>query len=112
MTPPRIPRSVAYMATRAPGLKRLPMLKLLAVADVAVLTHHHVRARLTPEERRRAFELVRVGRGRMSNLSEDERDELATLVAKIEPRLLAGEAVEAMSPVHLPRRLVYGRRAA
>jgi len=110
MAPTRIPRTVAYMATRTPGLKRLPMLKLLAVADVAMLTHRHVRTRLTPEDRRRAFELIRIGRGRTRNLSEDARDELASLIAKAEPRLLAGDAVAALSPLPLPRRLVYGRR--
>jgi hypothetical protein len=32
------------------------------------------------------------------------------LVAKLEPRLLIGEAVERLSPVPLPQRLVYGGR--
>src|SRR5579875_1446689 len=103
-------RTVAAAASKTPGLKRLPVLKLLAAAEVAALARDHIQ-RLTPEERHRVLELIRLGRGRPSNLSEDEREELTTLIAKAEPRLLAGEAVDAMSPVPLPRRLVYGRRA-
>jgi hypothetical protein len=89
-------------------LKRLPMAKLLAAAEVVVLTRDHIQ-RLAPEERRRVVELVRHARGRRRNLTPAEREELSALVAKAEPRLLAGEAVDALSPVPLPRRLVYGR---
>jgi hypothetical protein len=85
------------------------VLKLLAAAEVAVLARDHLR-RLTPQERRRLITLLRTGRGRRRNLSQDERDELAVLVAKVEPRLLAGEAVERLSPVPLPRRLLFGPR--
>lgn len=85
------------------------MLKLLAAAEVAVLARDHLR-RLTPQERRRLITLLRTGRGRRRNLSQAERDELAALVAKVEPRLLAGAAVERLSPVPLPRRLLFGPR--
>jgi hypothetical protein len=103
-------RTLARAAAKAPGLKRLPMVKLLAAAEVAVLARDHVQ-RLTPAERRRVLELVRIGRGRPSRLTQADREELSALVAKAEPRLLAGEAVDALSPFPLPRRLVYGRRA-
>jgi hypothetical protein len=66
--------------------------------------------RLTPGERRRLLALVRRGRGRPSRLRRSERDELARLVAKLEPRLLAGTAIDKLSPVPLPNRLVHGRR--
>jgi hypothetical protein len=85
------------------------VLKLLAAAEVAVLARDHLR-RLTPQERRRLITLLRTGRGRRRNLSQAERDELAALVAKVEPRLLAGAAVERLSPVPLPRRLLFGPR--
>lgn len=85
------------------------MLKLLAIAEIAMLAHDHL-TRLDTRERRRLIELIRTGRGRRRNLSEDERDELASLVAKMEPRALAGHAVDKMSPVPIPRRLVYGPR--
>jgi len=60
--------------------------------------------RLTPEERRRLVVLVSRGRGRASRLEHAERDELATLVAKLEPKLLAGAAADKLSPVPLPKR--------
>jgi hypothetical protein len=94
---------------RVPGLKRVPMLKLLSAAELALLAHDHLR-RLDRHERRRLVELVRIGRGRRRNLSDAEREELANLVARIEPRLLAGHAVNKLSPLPLPRRLVYGPR--
>jgi hypothetical protein len=97
-------------ATRGvPGLRRIPVLKLLAFAEIALLTRDHV-ARLDSGERRRLVELIRIGHGRRRNLSEPERDELATLVAKMEPRVFAGHAVDKFSPVPIPRRLVYGPR--
>jgi hypothetical protein len=85
------------------------VLRLLAAAEVAVLARDHLR-RLTPRERRRLVTLLRTGRGRQRNLSEAERDELTALLAKVEPRLLAGEAVQRLSPVPLPRRLLFGPR--
>ena len=48
-------------------------------------------------------------RGRSSNLTESERDELATLVAKSEPRLFAGTAADKFSPIPLPGLVVRGR---
>ena len=95
--------------TRIPGLKRLPVLKLLAIGEIAVLARAHVN-KLDPAERRRLVQLIREGRGRTSNLSAEERDELQRLVAKAEPRLFAGEAADRLSPVPLPRRLREGRR--
>ena len=85
------------------------MFKLLAAAEIAMLARDHALL-LDRGERRRLLELVRIGRGRRRNLSEPERDELTDLVAKLEPRLLAGHAVYKLSPVPIPRRLVYGSR--
>jgi len=104
-----VTRSLGRAAQRVPALKRVPVLKLLSAAEVALLARDHV-MRLNRQERGRVVELVRIGRGRRRNLSEAEREELATLVAKVEPRLLAGLAVEKLSPLPLPRRLVYGPR--
>jgi hypothetical protein len=94
---------------RIPGLKRVPVLKLLAAAEIALLARDHL-MRLNPQERRRLVELVRIGRGRRRNLSDVEQEELAALIARLEPRLLAGHAVEKLSPLPLPKRLVYGAR--
>lgn len=101
--------SVGRAARGVPGLRRLPVLKLLAAAEIAMLARDHVLL-LDGGERRRLLELIRIGRGRRRNLSDPERDELTDLVAKMEPRLLAGNAVDKLSPVPIPRRLVYGPR--
>lgn len=93
--------------TRVPGLKRLPMMKLLAIGEIALLAQRHA-SLLTPEERRRLFALVRRGRGRTRNLSAEEREELIGLIAKAEPRRFAGLSADALSPVPLPKRLVNG----
>jgi hypothetical protein len=100
-------RSVGAAANRVPGLRRVPVFKLLAAAEVLLLAREHLKG-LTPSERSRLIELVRLGRGRPSNLTKPERQELTALVAKLEPRLLAGEAANKLSPLPLPQRLVYG----
>jgi hypothetical protein len=103
-----VTRSLARGAGHVPGIRRVPVLKLLSIAEVAMVARNHLE-RLTPAERRRLVVLMRAGRGRPSNLRRAEREELRELVAKLEPRLLAGEAVDRLSPVPLPNRLVYGR---
>ncbi len=110
----QVPSSVLNMtlgkaSERVPGLRRLPVVKLLSAAELALLARDHV-ARLSPPERRRLVALVRVGRGRRSRLSDAEREELASLLAKLQPRRLVGEAIDRLSPVPLPRRLVFGRK--
>jgi hypothetical protein len=104
-------RLLKHGLTRVPGLKRLPVLKLLAVAEIALLARDHL-GKLEPQERRRLVELVRKGRGRRDSLPEDERAELAALVAKAEPRRFVGLAADKLSPVPLPRRIVHGRERA
>jgi hypothetical protein len=94
---------------RVPGLRRIPVVKLLSVAEIALLTRDHV-SRLSGSERRRLVGLVRVGRGRRSRLTDAERDELEGLLAKLGPRELFGDAVDRLSPVPLPRRVLYGKR--
>jgi hypothetical protein len=89
--------------------RAIPLARLLAAAQVLLLARRHWH-RLEPIERRRLIALVRQGRGRGRNLSPAERDELARLIAKADPRLFAGLVVQRFSPVPLPRRLVRGRR--
>lgn len=96
---------------RVPGLRRLPAAKLLALGEIVLLTREHV-ARLEPHERRRVLELVRIGRGRPSNLTPRQRAELHALVAKADPRLYIGLVADKLSPVKLPKRVVRGKRRA
>jgi hypothetical protein len=99
--------AIVHGAGRIPGLKRLPILKLVAIGEIALVARDHA-AKLDAGERRRLVALVRKGRGRRARLSEDERSELEALVAKAEPRLFAGTVVDKLSPMPLPRRLLYG----
>jgi hypothetical protein len=103
------PRTKTRLLSRVPGLKRLPLFKLLAIGEIALLGWRHA-ARLTPQERMRLLQLLRIGRGRRRNLGPDERQELAALVAKAEPRRFVGAAADRLSPVPLPRRIVNGPR--
>ncbi len=81
-------------------LKRLPVVRLLLIAELAVIARRHMLA-LTPRQRRRLLELMRRGKG----MTPRQRDELRDLVAKLEPRAFAGSAADRLSPLPLPRRL-------
>ncbi len=109
MSPGHVARSIDNAASRVPGLRRLPVLKLIAIAQVGLLARDHL-LRLSPGERRRVLALVRKAHGRPSTLTASERDELALLVIKLEPRLLAGQAFNHLSPVPVPQWVVRGRR--
>jgi hypothetical protein len=96
--------AIAAVSRRVPGLRRLPVVKLLAIAELAGVARQHVQ-HLTPAERRRLAQLARRGR----NLSAGERHELRELVDKLDARAFAGSAVERISPLPLPRRLTRAR---
>jgi hypothetical protein len=105
-----VTRSLGRATERVPGIRRIPVVKLLSAAEIALLAHEHL-MRVTPTERRRLVTLVRVGRGRRARLTKAERDELEQILDKLQPRVLVGEAVDRLSPIPLPRRLVHGPRA-
>jgi hypothetical protein len=85
----------------------IPVVGLLSVVEIARLAGRHV-AKLEPQERRRLMRLVAKARGGSGALSRGERDELAALAAKLEPRRFVGSAASHFSPVPLPKRLLYG----
>lgn len=91
-------------------LKRLPLLKLLAVAQILLMARRHV-ARLDAADRRRMRELLARG-VHDHRLGADERRELADLIRKAEPRAFVGGAVDRLSPVPLPKRVTHGSRKA
>jgi hypothetical protein len=72
-------------------IRHVPLAKLLIAGELLMLAREHV-LKLEADERRRLIQLVRKGRGRKGNLSEDERRELARLLEKVEPRLFMGNA--------------------
>lgn len=97
-------RRLGRAAEHAPGLRRVPVMRLLMLGEVALLARQHIE-RLDPRERRRLVVLLREARGRPRNLNGRERQELQDLVAKAEPKLFAQAAAEKLSPVPLPKRL-------
>ena len=81
-------------------LRRMPFLKLLAIAQTVLLARRHFQ-RLSPRDRRRLSELMRRG----PRMDSRERKELRRLIGKLEPRAFAASTADAFSPFPLPRRL-------
>jgi hypothetical protein len=100
----RLLHTLGRAAERTPGLRRVPVMRVLMLGEVALLARDHIE-RLEPRERRRLVVLLREAHGRPRNLGDRERQELQDLVAKAEPKLFAQAAAEKLSPVPLPKRL-------
>ena len=96
--------TAARLASRVPGMRRLPWLQIIVVGQVVLLAREHLE-RLTPWERHRIVLLVRKCHGRVDHLPAEERRELGALISKIEPRLFATTAVRTLSPLPLPGKL-------
>ena len=73
--------------------KRIPFLKILALAQIAKLANDHFR-RLEPAERKQFFQLVR----RPRDLTAADKAELKRLLGKMEPGAFAGGAARHASP--------------
>src|SRR5438067_13563518 len=89
----------------------VPVARLVLVAEVVILAYRHL-AKLESAQRRRLVALLIRARGRARSLTAAERREFLYLVARLEPRLLLGTAVRRVSPLPLPKRLLYGRRGS
>jgi hypothetical protein len=87
-------------------VRRLPLFKLIAVVQLALLARRHLGA-LTPAERHRMADLARHGH----HLTRDERAELRRLASKLEAGAFAAAAADRLSPFPVPR-WVLGRRRA
>jgi hypothetical protein len=103
-----------FLIKRAP-LKRFakgfPILRVLVAAEIAGMAWAHL-TKLDRAQRRRTLALLVKSRGRASYLTDAERGELAALVAAAEPRLLLGSVARRLSPVPVPKRVLYGPRDA
>ena len=73
--------------------KRIPFLKLMALAQIGILAHQHYK-RLNATERKRLLSLMKHPR----DMSANDRSELKGLVSKMEPRAFAGSAARHASP--------------
>jgi len=100
---------------RSRWLRRLshgiPIARVVLAAELALLAHRHL-TRLDRLQRRRMIVLLLRSRGRARMLSLTERAELALLIARLEPRLFLGTAIRRLSPVPVPKRVLYGRRGS
>src|SRR6478735_5856606 len=85
-------------------IRRLPILRLIAIAKLALVAKRHL-DHLTPAERRRLAKLVR----RPHNLTSKEQKDLRRLVGKLDLRAFAGSTADRFSPLPLPRRLTKAR---
>jgi len=97
-------RGLPHALNRVPGLRRLPIFRLLAIGEMAMVTRRHME-HLDAQERRRLATLVRRG----TAMSPAEREELRALVAKLDVRAFAGSAVSRLSPIPLPKRFTRAR---
>ncbi|HEY7830356.1 MAG TPA: hypothetical protein VIC06_07310 [Solirubrobacteraceae bacterium] len=102
-----------FLIKRAP--KRfahgIPVVGVLLAVEVAAMAWTHF-AKLNGAQRRRLIALLRQSRGRPRSLSRNEREELGALFATLEPRLFVGSAARRLSPVPVPKRLLYGPRSS
>ncbi|HEX3617497.1 MAG TPA: hypothetical protein VHU61_13210 [Solirubrobacteraceae bacterium] len=98
MPSPLMNIAVASAAQRLPGLRRVPLARLVVLGELAMLAKIHFE-RLSPAERRRLVLLIRNAKGWPQNLPEREQRELKKLVAKVEPKAFANEAAERFSPL-------------
>jgi hypothetical protein len=89
----------------------VPVARLLLIGEVAIVARRHL-GRLDAVQRRRLLALLVRSRGRPSSLTPAERRELLYLLARLEPRLFLGTAVRRLSPVPMPRRVLYGPRGS
>jgi hypothetical protein len=87
----------------------IPVARLLALGEIALMARRHV-AMLDRTDRRRLIALLARARVRPGRLTAGERAELAGLIARLQPRQFVGSAVRRLSPVPLPKRLLYGPR--
>jgi len=88
-----------------------PIVGVFLGAEVAAMAWTHF-SKLNRAQRRRLIALLSQSRGRPQSLSHSEREELGTIFAALEPRLFLGSATRRLSPVPVPKRLLYGPRSS
>lgn len=92
-------------------VKGFPVLRVHLAVEIAGMAWAHL-AKLSGAQRRRVLVLLVKTRARPSRLSEHERQELTEIASAFEPRLLAGSVAKRLSPVPVPKRVLYGPRGS
>jgi hypothetical protein len=88
-----------------------PIVGALLAAEIAAMAWTHL-AMLNRTQRRRLVALLGQARGRPGSLSDSEREELWALIATLQPRLFLGSATRRLSPLPVPKRVLYGPRGS
>ena len=83
--------------------RAVPLMWAFAVAEALAATRRHF-ASVDPAKRRRAVELARKSKGKPSNLSAREKQELRRLVGEMDLWALSKELAAVASPVGMPGR--------
>jgi hypothetical protein len=87
------------------------MVGALLAAEIAAMAWTHF-AMLNGAQRRLLLALLGQARGRPGSLSDSEQEELWALIATLQPRLFLGSATRRLSPLPVPKRVLYGSRGS
>ena len=104
-----------HLVLKAAPLRRFtkgfPIVGVLLAAEIGAMAWTHL-AMLNGAQRRRLLALLGQARGRPGLLSDSEREELTALIATLQPRLFLGSATRRLSPLPVPKRVLYGPRGS
>jgi hypothetical protein len=98
-----IPYRAGKWFARRRAVRGVPLLWAFAVAEALAATRRHF-AGVDPKARRRAVALARKSKGRPSNLTAHEKQELRRLVGEMDLWTLSKELAAVASPVGMPGR--------
>jgi len=96
-----IPYRAGKFFARRKVFRRVPLLWAFAVAEALAATRRHF-AGVDPRARRRVVELARKSKGRPSNLTSAEKQELRRLVGEMDLWQLSKDLAAVASPVGMP----------
>ena len=96
-------RAGKWFARRKASRRAVPLMWAFAVAEALAATRRHFSG-IDPKVRRRVVELARKSKGRPSNLTAHEKQELRRLVGQMDLWQLSKDLAAVASPVGMPGR--------